>query len=330
MTTNSLVRGEWIPEESIESFKTWYPVDVVDENGLPVIFWRFVGEVLFNKPFFADTFMSLPSVHRKVCRTECNALNQFDDGTCLDPQAFIFHASRCGSTLLTQLLSILPSCIALSEPPAFDAALKWATRTEDGAMANGLLRNIVRILGQKRFDESHYFIKLDSWHINHLSFIREVFPQVPCYFFYRDPLAILASHKRQPGPQMVPDLIPTDMVGVPADTTHIQNLDAYFAKVLIRFFRSALNAAKSGHIVLVNYFQLPEYIWHTFLPSFSIDITASELETMQTRLTMHSKHLCQQFNAEESAGVDSVPLILMDEVEELYAKLENIRKDQTL
>ena len=329
MTNNYLVRGQWILEEIIESLETWYPVDVIDENGVPVIFWRFVGNVLFNKPFFADAFMSLPLEHIKVTRTGYKALEQFDDRACLRPKAFIFHASRCGSTLLTQLLSTLSSCIVLSEPPAFDAALRWAKRTKDQARAIDLLQNIVRALGQKRYDESHYFIKLDSWHINHLTFIRDVFPQVPCYFLYRDPLTILASHKRCRGPQMVPDLIPSDMVGVKPDPTHIQNLDAYCVKILIRFFQSALDSAKSGHVVLVNYFQLPEYIWHTFIPSFSIDITTDEFEAMKGRSTRHSKNTSLKFAVDESVELDSVSKALLDEVEELYLELENMRKEQT-
>ncbi len=89
----ALLRGEQVPEP--ESLRGWYPV-VARQDGL---WWRFFGKKQFSEPFFHNTVFGLAQDKRFRTWTAFDALDEFDDT--LAPTAFVFHVSRCGSTLIS-------------------------------------------------------------------------------------------------------------------------------------------------------------------------------------------------------------------------------------
>src|SRR2546430_2644461 len=126
------------------------------------------------------------------------------------PSGFIFHMSRCGSTLLTQMLAALAHNIVISEASPIDAVVRAphvrpALSDDQHAL---WLRWMIGALGQPRSgNERHYFIKLDCWHTLALPLFRRAFPDVPWGFLYRDPVEVLVSQLRMPGPQIIPRML---------------------------------------------------------------------------------------------------------------------------
>lgn len=278
----SLVCGKRIELSEVESLRGWYPV-AADDDGL---WWRFVGDKRFSEPFFHNTVAAVSKPERLCLHTSYDAPDTLADT--LAPTAFIFHISRCGSTLMCQLLDSLPSCVTLSEPPAVDSFLRRYYAKADMPDAERKLRAIVSALGQKRFaEERHLFIKPNSWHIGSLALYRRAFPDTPFLFVYRRPDEVMASHRRQRGPQMVPGLVDAAMPNSAVAPAEPHDLEGYCANVLEYFFNSALTRA--GDLVLVDYRQLPALVWNELLGKFSIDTTADELAAMQARAGVHSK-----------------------------------------
>ena len=108
------------------------------------------------------------------------------------PTAFIFHVSRCGSTLLAQLLSLDEQNIVLAEPPIFDEVLREIafknTKISEETI-NESLKAVVKFLGQKRTGlEKNLFIKLDSWHIFYYYKLRKLYPETHLFFLSDDPM----------------------------------------------------------------------------------------------------------------------------------------------
>jgi len=102
------------------------------------------------------------------------------------PAGFIFHMSRCGSTLISQMLAALPQTVVISEASPID----WLARTTrvSEPVRSQWLRWMVSALGQRRSGtENRYFIKFDSPTVMALPFIRRVFPSVPWVFAFRNP-----------------------------------------------------------------------------------------------------------------------------------------------
>jgi hypothetical protein len=314
-----LLRGKQVQQEELDSLKGWYPVVAGEED----LWWRFLGEKKFSEPFFHDTLATIPRTDRLSLHTGYDALGKLD--TPLPPAAFIFHASRCGSTLLTQLLASLPECIALSEPPAIDSFLRRYYAGQHGDEAVQRLRSIVVALGQRRFpEERHLLIKLDSWHIASLPLFRRAFPDTPFLFLYRDPAEIMASHRRQRGRQMVPGMVTAAMPSLDFELPEPGDLDGYCAKILEYFFSAANRHA--DELMLINYRQLPHITWDELLRLLGIASSQEHLDTMESRSGIHSKSGGQFSGDPQVMGAESYRP--RPELDACYAGLERLRKKQ--
>jgi hypothetical protein len=315
LNERQLLRGQPIAAGDLTSLHNWFPITLQGRE----IIWRHVPD-RFTASFFADTLLQQNPAQRYICRTGFDWLARLEPA--LTPSAFIFHTSRCGSTLLTQLLSTLSSCIVMSEPPIVDAFLRLHPTEPEFSGGSAGLRQLILALGQQRsLEETHFFIKLDSWHIQFLPILRAAFPDTPCWFLYREPEAILASHQRQRGPQMVPGMVAT----LAAETLEAGDLDGYCAKVLAGFFEAAL--ANIEHLQLINYRQLPDILWQDLLPRQGLNCTLEQLERMRQRAGFHAKSQGIRFSGDASPA-SSHP-ILQQRVAPLYAQLEQ-RRSHTL
>src|ERR1700737_2679800 len=105
------------------ALRDWTPVRIAT-TGEPVVDWAIVGEP-FADPFFeqtADRAMQRPFNQVFARRTSFHVLDDLaaaDPG--LAPGGFVFHMSRCGSTLVAQMLAAMPWAIVLSEAQPLDA-----------------------------------------------------------------------------------------------------------------------------------------------------------------------------------------------------------------
>lgn len=286
-----LARGETVPWHEGMDLRGWYPLYV--ERGETwvdaAMCWRELGKTPFSDAFFVNTLARQPHGERRVCRTPLAALATLGD--CLAPDAFIFHVSRCGSTLLSQLLASLPQCIVMSEPPVVDSLLRLHHDSSDPAAGIALLRQAILALGQRRSGaETHFIIKFDCWHIHSLDLLRQAFPGTPCLFVYREPLAVLASHQRQRGPQMVPGMLHPAQLPLPAHQLAPGDLDGYTGLVLAGLFDAAQSHAAAGQLQLIDYKQLPDIVFHDVLPRFGIAPTAAQWQAMRAQGGVHAKY----------------------------------------
>lgn len=311
LNERQLLRGRPVAADTLSSLRNWFPVTLQGRE----IVWRHVPS-RFTASFFADTLHQQEPTQRYICRTEFDRLTHLEPA--LAPSAFIFHTSRCGSTLLTQLLTTLSCCIVMSEPPIIDAFLRLYQAEPEASGGSAGLEQLILALGQQRSpEETHFFIKLDSWHIRFLPILRAAFPHTPCWFLYRDPEAILASHRRQRGPQMVPGMIEA----LATEVLEEGDLDGYCAKILAGFFEAAL--ANVAHLQLINYRQLPDILWQDLLPRQGLDCTSEQLERMRQRAGFHAKDQGIRFSA-DVPPISSHP-ILQQRVAPLYEQLEQCR-----
>lgn len=282
----ALMQGEEVAEASLASLRGWYPVTA---SASPArIGWRHMGEQRFTEPFFSDSLAARQGQPRRTCRTPYAALAQFED--VIAPSAFIFHVSRCGSTLLTQSLAALAHCVVMSEPPVLDAFLREHGPGPLCDEAVNVFRQLVGALGQRRHaGERALVIKLDCWHIHSLASVRRAFPDTPCIFLYREPDAVLASHRRRRGPQMVPGMIDPVRLGIAASALAPGDLDGYCIAVLEGLYASALAQAEEHDLILLNYHQLPGAIAPWLLERVSIGCSEDDAAAIGQRARFHSK-----------------------------------------
>jgi len=205
-----LLRGEPHDASTLPSLTGWLPVAIDDRQGEdcegghplePRLWWRWLGQHRLSGAFFQDDLASQAPGERRVCHTPLSALgNGAVPSDAVFPTAFVFHVSRCGSTLLTQMLNALEGAIVLSEPPVLDGFFRLHHRHPQRSGGVEGFRQLVAALGQRRRgDERHLFIKLDCWHLPWAAWLRQAYPTVPLLLLYREPDGVLASHQRQRG-----------------------------------------------------------------------------------------------------------------------------------
>ena len=317
----------------------WTPLRVPWPQGRPCIDWCRLGDHRFTDPFFEQTINhALRDPARMLFRrlTPIESLEAFvDHPSSLRPSGFVFHLSRCGSTLLAQMLAALPESVVISEAPPIDQVLTVHQR--DPRVTHGQrlawVRGMIAALGQRRRgDERHYIVKFDSWHTLELPLLREAFPEVPWVFLYRDPVEVLVSQQRMRGIQMLPQVISPARFGLDPAAALQLSPDEYCAQVLARVCDAALAETARGGGRLVNYAQLPDVLWQSLAGFFGIGADAANRELWQRVTTRSAKapglpHADDRAAKQEAASPEL--RALADRwVGDVYAELEAVRTAQ--
>jgi hypothetical protein len=273
----------------------WIPIRLYWRQRLPMVDWCYFGRRAFNNSFFDQTIEEcLGDPFNQVFRrqTPISVLGDWQRARPgLMPTGFIFHLSRSGSTLVSQLLAALPKNIVISEAHPIDSTLRCrynsAAVTDDHLVV--WLRWMISALFQQRLSlEQYSFIKFDAWHILELDLIRRAFPEVPWVFVYRDPIEVLVSQMDHRGVATVPGVFDPSLFGIDRNSFSTTEPEEYCARVLASLGQAALaNHANGG--LLINYAQLPEAVWSSISAHFGVRYSEAETATMKERTRLHAK-----------------------------------------
>jgi hypothetical protein len=291
----------------------WIPYRLSFNNKEPFCRWLCLEDTPINDPFFEDTIsagLRLPvNTQPFQCTSSVDILPVWSAGMdAVQPSAFIFHISRCGSTLLSQLLAIDPCHIVLSEVPLFDELLRlhYQLPVPDPAATDEWLEAAVRFYGQKRTGkEQHLVIKSDCWHIFFYDRLRKLYPETPFILLYRAPDEVLRSQQKRRGMQAVPGIIQPELIGLEAEENEssLDRLDRYFAKVMEKMLAAFFHVAgKDKQTLLVNYKEGMLPITKKMADFAGITIQPGIMEQMEERTRYHGKYPEQVFEEEQTAA----------------------------
>jgi hypothetical protein len=310
----------------------WLPVGTSWQHGELYLQWSYFGERRLREPFFeGDVQRSQFKPFSRLFRhwTPISRLADWlRDHPALRPSGFIFHMSRCGSTLVSQMLAALDRTVVVSEAAPIDAVVRGRDARPDlGDAEHGRwLAWMIAALGQPRTgNETDYFIKLDCWHTLALPLFRRVFPDVPWIFLYRDPVEVLVSQLRMPGIHMIPGMLGPNLFGLEPFIDHETRQD-YCARVLARICEPVLDHHPDGAGLLVNYRQLPQALWTTIMPHFRADCGERDRALMADAARFDAKTPGFEFvsdsDAKQREASASVRTVAEARLGELYRRLE--------
>jgi hypothetical protein len=294
-----------------EDLDGWIPSRIDWQSGEPSVEWRWLGERRLTEPFFNDTLdCSLQNPFAVLFRhqTPIGILrSRAEIRPGLRASGFIFHMSRCGSTLVSQLLSALPENVVISEAPPLDSLLRGGTQVETEQRVAPeqqveWIRWIVSALGQQRTgQETRCFIKLDCWHIPYLPLLQSAFPHVPWIFLYRDPVEVLTSHERMPALWRAPGMLDPELTGIGLDNALVMDPLEYCARILRRICEGALSFRGDPLGRFVNYGELPEALWTTVGGHFGMALRTADIATMRQKAQFNAKLPQIQFESDSAA-----------------------------
>jgi hypothetical protein len=241
------------------------------------------------------------------------------------PTGFIFHMSRCGSTLAARMLATRPGDVVVSEAPPLDDIVQLAAPSE-AERARRLIA-MVAGLGRSRAPDGRFMVKLDSWHTLALPLFRRAFPATPWVFLYREPARVVASHMREPGMHTVHGMMPAGLFA--CETSPPAPREDYVAQVLAEVCSAVLDHLPLGGGRLVNYDALPDAVWTEILPHFGEAACAGDLEAMRRAAEVDAKATHQGFQPQPMGGVtDALRGATKRYLTEVYEALEGARRAQ--
>ena len=220
-----------------------------------------------------------------------------------DPMGFIFHMSRCGSTLLGRAMASLADTQVVYEGPfclsdllfnSIDSAIDPGYFTHPAAGGFSLsakdkliVRNMINLCSRSPNEPTRYMIKCVGWNTLFTPLFLEVFPNSPGLFLYREPmgpmLSVLASRPRSWPIQGTKE---SDYV-VGGDSRSL-GYGEYHMRGFANFFRHALAQPKLAY---VNYRYLnPESIQHVIKNGFGYCPDEAEMDLVKGMFSVHSKN----------------------------------------
>jgi hypothetical protein len=345
-----------------QQIKNWTPIELHLSKKDRAIAWLDLGKNRFTDKMSAYT----------VCRswqnqnkpqpvwTNIDILTQLQNiNPGLKPKGFIFNVSKCGSTLLARMLSSLSKNLVISEDTVINKCfMPNDLMTEvDGfpdAYKTELFKGLISALGQPRLGvEENYIIRFSPKNVLELPFIKQVYPDVPWIFLYRDPVEVVVSDLVDRDSykdiselvRQVLNLSAMNLIRISPQHTHLATQILNFsASEILQMSDEEFLARRNGiysqmpvhffdeNALLMNYNQLlSESGLHQVLDRFQIKASDTELATMLESLQVYSKeNLRQQAYQDDRADKQKMASKklrnLVDKwAMEPYLKLEEMR-----
>jgi hypothetical protein len=274
--------------------KGWLPVDAVVVNGRPGLVWMEMSGVSLAEPFFQQTVERARKENRRELFTEFDVLLQLEKQLeSVQPTGFIFHSSRCGSTLVANACRAVSGSIVLSEANAIDKLIARFITDADNPVKESLysvfLRGVVHALAQRRAsNERHLFIKFACCSFVQLERIKRIWPNVPWIFLYRDPVETIVSNMRDAPPWLI-DNDRRVLSAITGDASEM-SLEELCARTIGSLYSTAYKLA-NGNSMLLNYKQLSVPVIASVLNFFKVSLATEELETIARTIGVYSKEV---------------------------------------
>jgi hypothetical protein len=197
----------------------WLPIEIVLDRYPTMVWpgldeeasvrWMHFGERRLSEPFFSQTVAHLRARASSVLEmdTAIDAITrQAAQGQRLTPNGFIFHMSRCGSTLISNAIKVFKGVQVVAEAPPLTRL--FMPCRPSGEPTKGHEDGGRRELGESLFSlfscyrtgiPEQIVIKFASQNSICLPEIRRLWPDVPCLFVIRDPIQVMVSNLKDRG-----------------------------------------------------------------------------------------------------------------------------------
>ena len=308
----------------------WSPMHLHAWEPEPAVDWIRFGDLRPTDPFFEETVRRAAGrPFNRLVRIRTPLADFLADAEPVaPPDGLIFHMSRCGSTLVAQMLAASPSNVVISEAPPLDAMVQLYRRSEGDGGAAALRAMAAALCRRAEGEEHRRFLKLDCWHTLSLPLFRRAFPETPWVFLYRDPLEVMASQMAQRGLQTVHGALDPDIFAIKGGEAMAG--EDYCARVLAKTCRAALDNLPLGGGLLVGYQELPDALWTRILPHFGVAPSAAEASLMNAVAARDAKAPHAAFTPDGPSKRQRAGGAVQEMTERwlapLYAELESARR----
>jgi hypothetical protein len=282
----------------------WLPTRSIATGGGPAFDWMWLGARALTQPFFEDEVRradALPFNWLFRIRTSLDTMVAGADSEDFLPlRGLIFHMSRCGSTLLAQMLAAVPANAVSSEPEPLDGVMQWVRLAPaEPEVAVAAIRAIVAALGRDRgTGATGHVIKLETWHVFSLPHFRAAFPAVNWVHLYRNGIEVMVSQMRDPGMHTIAGTLPASILGFAADPGMAQQ--DFTAAVLARVGETIIEHWPLGGGMIVAYPDIRDAASGPIAAHFSLSCDTQAMALMAAAAKRDAKAPQQGFTNDVS------------------------------
>jgi hypothetical protein len=254
----------------------WTPINLHASEGR--LSWADLRSYRFDAVDLNQTIEAWRSAGGMEVSSDVAALDALDDERSLTPTLIIAQLSRCGSTLLCNMLRCLQGTLVVSEPSVLFRALYFAAAQRGDGAAIDVVRKLVRALGRIRFgDERYLVLKLSSYATPLVPTLRRAFPDTPLVWLQRDPEAVIRSNLEVP-PKWLSAKTGPDVDRL---TRHVIRACAVHLM--------AANGMADSDMTVLDYRELPDAVPTQIVPLLGIVPTQEELARMGQAAQLDAK-----------------------------------------
>jgi hypothetical protein len=162
---------------------------------------------LFTEEVMAERNYADPKIQQQEQTQQSKSKNSKYDGLrSIPPTGVVFHQTRCGSTLVANLLAgfapTLTKVYSESPPPlkAISACSSFSSSTTTTCNTQAhiqLIQDVFYLMGRTNRPEQppqHVFYKIQSIGVHSIHAFTQAFPETPWIFLYRDAIEVMQSH----------------------------------------------------------------------------------------------------------------------------------------
>lgn len=285
-----------VPPLSATAPGAWLPVRLAHTPKGISIRWLQAGGQSLDEPFLNQSVARLMAAEpRPAVRTSGQGYLK-RVAPQIPPSGFIFHISRCGSTLVSNALRAFTGTIVISEPqPVGELLLQQAlgnhARDDWEQERNEILKALIAAYGQKlRASDKALVIKFQSWNILFLDVIRKLWPEVPCLVVIRDSIEVMVSCLHQPPGWMAWQQDParaSRIFGWDEKSVVEMSREQFCARALGQFLNTAYRAA--GLLKVIDYEDLTMVNAKKIGDFFGLDGQQLDAERLDQEMNTYSK-----------------------------------------
>lgn len=315
------------------SDRSWLPYNIRYDETQLVVDWCNIAEDRLKDPFFDQTIHRLLRFTSDRSRSTLfeTLANINSKKIARRPTGFIFHISRCGSTLIAQMLASLRQVVVFSEPAILETLLRnaYSSVSTSNEQKQWLFENIIQAFLGYKADWQDAFIKFSARAILDYPLITQAYPSLPCIFVYREPVEVLVSLIGTQADQLPPGLDKASLLNDDSQTISRMRPAEFWARVLANQCAAALEMCGGSQSLLVNYSQLPEIVWTDIVNFFGIVLSVEDVEHMREKLTRSAKAPRKLFSDDRANKHDAATREIHEFVDRFvqpyYHRLETIR-----
>lgn len=275
----------------LSELKNYLPFKIITEGDNVLIDWIDSTGLTFSEPMFKDSIAKAKKSGAAIIQTGTTELSGLIDQTeSIQPSGFIFHVSRCGSTLVSNMLKKVKGNLVISEPgPVNDLLITSFKQDMIPPTLISSFKALIRVFGiERRTNTKTIVIKFTSWNTVFFEMISKAYPSTPVVFIFRDPYEVLCSLISKP-PAWAQFFFRNQLPANNPDNKKQKNYLQFLIELLERTYIAGVEMRTKENVLLIDYAKDKMDNIKKVLRHFNLSVNDSDWQDVVEQSSVYSK-----------------------------------------